>query len=251
MTTEHSNQRGEQRSSATAGPNATNNTDGAEGKRPRLRVFLADDHAVVREGMRALVDAQPDMEVVGQAGDGRSALQNLLGCKPDIAVLDISMPGLSGPQVAEQIKQQCPRTKMVVLSVHEDKSYLRQMLEAGASGYVLKRAAADELIRAIRTVAGGGVYLDPRMAGKVVGSFVGKSPHLLRGEIEGAALSERESEVLRLIAQGYTNKEIGVKLSLSVKTVETYKARSMEKLGLSSRAETVRYALEQGWLSTD
>jgi DNA-binding NarL/FixJ family response regulator len=240
MTIERSDQRREERSSETAGSNGT-----------PLRVFLVDDHAVVREGLRALIDAQPDMQVVGQAGDGKSALQNLPGCQPDIAVLDISMPGLSGPQVAEQVKQSCPRTKVLALSVHEDKSYLRQMLEAGASGYVLKRAAADELIRAVRTVAAGGVYLDPQMAGKVVGGFVGKSaPQLLRGEIEGAALSERESEVIRLLAQGYTNKEIAVQLSISVKTVETYKARSMEKLSLSSRAEIVRYALDQGWMTT-
>jgi DNA-binding NarL/FixJ family response regulator len=216
----------------------------------KLRIFLADDHAVVRQGLRALVNAQPDMEVIGEAADGRDALQHVSGCEPDIAVLDISMPGLNGAQVTERLKQLCPRIKVLALSVHEDKSYLRQALEAGASGYVLKRAAADELIRAIRTVAAGGVYLDPSLAGKVVGSFVNKSPQqLLRGEIEGAPLSEREAEVIRLIAQGYTNKEIAVQLSLSVKTVETYKARSMEKLGLDSRAEIVRYALEQGWLT--
>jgi two-component system response regulator NreC len=215
----------------------------------KLNIFLADDHAVVREGLKALINAQPDMEVIGEADNGRDALRQARDCRPDLVVMDISMPEMKGDVVTEQLKRECPEIKILALSVHEDKSYLRELLEAGASGYVLKRAAAAEMIQAIRIVAAGGVYLDPQMAGKVVGSFVRKAP--LRGEIAGSELSEREAEVVRLIAQGYTNKEIAVRLDLSVKTVETYKARSMEKLGLDSRAEIVRYALEQGWLQRE
>ncbi len=211
-----------------------------------LRIFLADDHAVVREGLKALINAQPGMEVSGEAGDGRSACQQVQHLQPDVAVMDVSMPELNGVQATQQLKQACPHVKVLALTVHEDKGYLRQLLEAGASGYVLKRAAAEELIHAIRTVAAGGVYLDPALAGKVVGSFVRHPAG--KGPAEGSDLSDRETEVLRLIAEGYSNKEIAGRLTLSVKTVETYKARSMEKLGLHSRAEIVRYALQRGWL---
>jgi DNA-binding NarL/FixJ family response regulator len=212
----------------------------------KLRVYLADDHAVVRAGLKALIDGQPDMEVRGEAGDGRTACQQVLELRPDVVVMDVSMPGLNGAQATAQLKETCPGVKVLALTVHEDKGYLRLLLEAGASGYVLKRAAAEELIHAIRMVAAGGVYLDPALAGKVVGSFVrapaGKSVPA------GGDLSDREAEVVRLIATGHSNKEIASRLCLSVKTVETYKARSMEKLGLDSRAGLVRYALQRGWL---
>src|SRR3954452_14708278 len=140
----------------------------------KLRVFLADDHAVVREGLKALVNAQAGMEVVGEVGDGQSALDAATALQPDVVVMDISMPGLSAARATGQIKQACPRVKVLALTVHEDRGYLRQLLEAGASGYVLKRAAAEELIHALRTVAAGGVYLDPSLAGQVVGTFVRK-----------------------------------------------------------------------------
>jgi DNA-binding NarL/FixJ family response regulator len=211
-----------------------------------LNIFLADDHAVVREGLKALINAQPEMEVSGEAGDGRSACQQIEKLQPDVVVMDVSLPEMNGAQATAQLKQACPQVKVLALTVHEDKGYLRQLLEAGAAGYVLKRAAAADLIHAIRTVAAGGVYLDPALAGKVVGGFVRKATG--KGVPEGNELSERESEVARLIATGYTNKEIASKLALSVKTVETYKARSMEKLGLRSRAELVRYAMQRGWL---
>jgi DNA-binding NarL/FixJ family response regulator len=207
---------------------------------------LADDHAVVREGLRALINAQPEMEVSGEAGDGRTACQQIEKHPPDVVVMDVSLPEMSGAQATAHLKQACPHVKVLALTVHEDKGYLRQLLEAGAVGYVLKRAAAEELIHAIRTVAAGGVYLDPALAGKVVGGFVRKSTG--KGVPEGSDLSERENEVARLIATGYSNKEIASRLALSVKTVETYKARSMEKLGLRSRAELVRYAVQRGWL---
>jgi DNA-binding NarL/FixJ family response regulator len=213
----------------------------------KLRVFLADDHAVVREGLKALVNAQPGMEVSGEAADGRTACQLVQELKPDVVVLDVSMPEMTGAQAAEHLRKTCPGVKVLALTVHEDKGYLRQLLQAGASGYVLKRAAAEELVHAIRTVAAGGVYLDPALAGKVVGSFV-RPP---AGKGVGGDLSEREAEVARLIAAGHSNKEIAARLALSVKTVETYKARSMEKLGLSSRADLVRYAVQQGWLQDE
>ena len=212
----------------------------------KLRVFLVDDHVVVREGLKALVNAQPGMEVIGEAGDGQSACEQISRKMPDVVVLDVSMPGMSGAEAAERLTQQCPQVKVLALTVHEDKGYLRQLLEAGAAGYILKRAAAEELIRAIRTVARGGVYLDPTLASKVVGGFVRK-PNGKGLPTEGE-LSDREAEVVRLVAAGHTNKEIAAQLDVSVKTVETYKARSQEKLGLYSRAELVRYALTRGWL---
>ncbi|MBA4190432.1 MAG: DNA-binding response regulator [Planctomycetaceae bacterium] len=211
-----------------------------------LRVFLADDHAVVREGLKALINAQAGMTVIGEAADGLDACERVPGLRPDVVVMDVSMPGLTGAQATERIRTECPLVKVLALTVHEDKSYIRQLLGAGAAGYVLKRAAAEELIHAIRVVAGGGVYLDPSMAGKVVGGFVKRaSPQTLPN---GGELSDRESEVARLTAAGHSNKEIATRLELSVKTVETYRARAMEKLGLSGRADLVRYAVQQGWL---
>jgi DNA-binding NarL/FixJ family response regulator len=214
---------------------------------PELRVVLADDHAVVREGLKSLIDAEPGMAVVGEAADGLTACERVLELRPDVVVMDVSMPGVGGAQAAERIKRACPGVKVLALTVHEDKGYLRQLLTAGAAGYVLKRAAPAELIRAIRTVAAGGVYLDPSLAGKVVRGFVRPTP----GEdtaAGGGELSDREVEVVRLTAAGHSNKEIASRLDLSVKTVETYKARALEKLGLGTRADLVRYALQRGWL---
>ncbi len=212
----------------------------------KLRIFLADDHAVVRAGLKTLVDAQSDMVVVGEASDGQAALEQMRDCPADVVIMDISMPELNGAAATDQLRQQCPDIKVLALSVHEDTGYLRKLLEAGASGYVLKRSAADTLIQAIRMVAAGGMYLDPAIAGKVVGSLLGKP--VVVGDPMAAELSERETDVVRLIAQGYSNKEIATLLNLSVKTVETYKARAMEKIGLDSRVAIVRYALQRGWL---
>jgi len=211
-----------------------------------LRIFLADDHTVMREGLRSLVNAQADMSVVGEADNGRAALLKARELKPDVVVMDVSMPELNGIQVTERLKRTCQKIKVLVLTAHDDSGYLRQLLEVGASGYVLKKVAAEELINAIRVVSTGGVYLDPTLAGKVVCGYVGK--RRLRGAPQSNDLSEREAEVLRLVAWGYTNKEIAAYLSLSVKTVETHKMNLMEKLDLKSRVEVVRYALRQGWL---
>jgi len=212
----------------------------------KLRIFLADDHAVVREGLKSLVNAQPDMEVIGEAADGRTAWEKATDCQPDIVVMDLSMPQLNGAQATERLKQACPQVKVLALTVHEDKGYVHQLLQAGASGYVLKLAAAEELLHAIRIVAAGGIYLDPTVARKIVANYMYK-PSLGKA-VQRSQLSERETEVLCLIAKGYTNKEIAAQLALSVKTVETYKTRLLKKLDLRSRAEIVRYALRQGWL---
>jgi len=211
-----------------------------------LRIFLADDHAVVRAGLKTLVDAQADMVVVGEASNGRAVVEQVRDCEAEVVIMDISMPEVNGAIATAQLRQQCPAVKVLALSVHEDTGYLRKLLETGASGYVLKRSAADTLIQAIRMVADGGIYLDPAIAGKIVGSLLGKSA--AQGETPAAELSERETDVVRLIAQGYSNKEIATQLNLSVKTVETYKARAMEKIGVDSRVALVRYALQRGWL---
>ena len=212
----------------------------------QLQIFLADDHVVVREGLKALINAQPDMLVIGEAGDGQTAWQQARDCQPDIVIMDITMPELNGVQATEQLKQVCPTIKILALSVHEDTSYLRQLLAIGAAGYIIKHAAADDLIQAIRLVAAGGVYLDPALAGHVVARYV--QVRAVASALLGTELSERETEVVQRIAQGYSNKEIGAQLTLSVKTIETYRARAMDKLGLESRTALVRYALERGWL---
>jgi two-component system, NarL family, response regulator NreC len=215
----------------------------------KLRVFLADDHAVIREGLKSLVNAQPDMETVGEAEDGRLAWQLAVALEPDVAVMDVSMPELNGIKATELLKQECPKIKVLALTVHQDQGYLRQILKAGASGYVLKKAVAEELILAIRTVAAGNTYIDPVLANNIVRSYLRDDS--VPGRLLRSDLSVRETEVLRLIAWGYSNKEIAAQLNIGIKTVETYKARLMEKLELRSRVEIVLYALRQGWLTSD
>ncbi len=213
---------------------------------PVLKILLVDDHPIVREGLKTLILTQSDMEVVGEASDGQEACQQASLLQPDLVIMDISMPGMGGTQVTERLCRECPDTKVLVLTIHEDKGYIRQLLAAGAAGYVLKRAAGEELIHAIRVVSAGRTYLDPDMAGKVVTGFVRRTGESL--PTKGPSLSDRELEIAKLTASGHSNKEIGNLLDLSVKTVETYRTRGMEKLGLSSRVDLVRYAVQQGWL---
>jgi DNA-binding NarL/FixJ family response regulator len=213
---------------------------------PVLKILLVDDHPIVREGLKTLILSQPDMEVIGEASDGQEACQQASLLQPDLVIMDISMPGLSGTQATERLCRECPKVKVLVLTIHEDKGYIRQLLAAGAAGYVLKRAAGEELIHAIRVVSAGRTYLDPDMAGKVVTGFVRRTGESL--PTKGPSLSDRELEIAKLTASGHSNKEIGNLLDLSVKTVETYRTRGMEKLGLSSRVDLVRYAVQQGWL---
>ncbi len=212
----------------------------------KLRIVLADDHAVVREGLRALIERQPDMEVVGEAGDGRAAIEVSEREQPDVVVMDLSMPELNGSKAARELLFRNPGLKVLALTVHEERSYLRDLLDAGASGYLLKRVAAEELVHAIRRVAEGGVYLDGRLMPDVLDRFF-RTPGREDGS-EQKKLTPREEEVLRLIAHGHSNKEIAAKLSVSVKTIETHKARALDKLGINNRAGIVRYALQQGWM---
>ncbi|HXT15418.1 MAG TPA: response regulator transcription factor [Gemmatimonadaceae bacterium] len=212
----------------------------------QIRIILADDHAVVREGLKALVNARPDMRVIGEAGDGESAFCAARDLTPDVLVVDLSMPGGGGADVAERVRTECPSVRVLALTVHEEPLYVGRLLDAGAAGYVLKRAAAADLVRAIRTVASGGTYIDPSIARTVVSGFL-ESEEAAKA-VSNDGLTEREREVLVRIARGFSNKEIATALELSVKTVESYKSRVAEKLGLRSRVDIVRYAALRGWL---
>ena len=209
-----------------------------------LRIFLADDHAVVREGVKALIAAHPDLQVVGEAGNGREAVQQLAEHEADVVVMDISMPELSGLEATSALLRQRPGLRILALSVHEEPAYVQRLLELGAAGYVLKRSVPDILITAIRSIAAGGLYLDPLVADEMLGRLMPRP----RSGNAPQPLSEREQAVLLMIARGHSNKEIGLSLGISIKTVETYKARGMEKLGLHGRVALVRHALAQGWL---
>jgi DNA-binding NarL/FixJ family response regulator len=211
-----------------------------------IRLVLADDHPIMRGGLKALLDAQPDMVVVAEADDGFAAVKAVEEARPDVVIMDVSMPNLSGAEATAQIRERCPEVRVLGLTAHEDRGYVQLLLKAGASGYVLKRTAADDLVRAIRAVAGGGVYVDPTVAARVLTND-GSATVRDRLAID---LSEREAEVVRLIAQGYAMKEMAAHLKLSPRTLETYKARAMEKLGLRNRVDIVRYALQRGWLKS-
>lgn len=210
-----------------------------------LQILLVEDHVVVREALKSLINAQEGMHIAGEAGDGMRAVQLAAHLKPDVVVMDVGLPQMNGAEATREIKRVCPKARVLALTQFEDKGYVRELFAAGATGYVLKRSAADDLIRAIRTVAAGGTFFDPVILDKVASGFV---RNVSPDQVTDVELSERESEVMRLIAEGYTNKEIAHRLNLSVKSIETYKARAMEKLGLDSRAELVRYALLRGWL---
>ena len=213
----------------------------------KLRIVLAEDHQTVREGIKLLVDAQPDMEVIGEAGDGEAAVALAAKLDPDIVLMDISMPVLNGLKATKKLRALKPHVKILTLTRHTDDGYLRQLISAGANGYVLKQSAPAELINAIRSVGEGNSFLDPSLTQKVMGGYVSKVESL-RGEGGRGDVSTRESEVLRLIALGYSNKEIATRLDLSVKTIEAHKANAMRKLGISGRIDIVRYAILQGWM---
>jgi DNA-binding NarL/FixJ family response regulator len=211
-----------------------------------LRILMADDHPIVLAGLKALVQADPGLQIVGEARDGRTAQRLASSLRPDVVVLDLSMPEMNGTEVARALLAERPETRILILTVHEDRPTLRQLLDLGVAGYLVKRSAADELLRAIHAVAAGGTYLDPAIAGKLVGSGGSGSSRSPSGPT--VELSERETDVLRLIANGHSNKEISARLAISVKTIETYKARAMEKLGFKTRVDVVRHAASQGWL---
>ena len=213
----------------------------------KLKILLADDHEAVREGLKAIVNAQDDMLVIGEASDGRAALAQAGELHPDVIVMDVSMPRVNGLKATEAIAQAHPSVKVLTFTRHADDGYLQQLLRAGASGYVLKQSRSTELLQAIRAVARGGTYLDPTIAGRVVGDYRRRASTPM-DEQSPSVLSPREEQTLRLAAWGYSNKEIASQLELSVKTIETHKTNAMQKLGLRSRIDIVRYALLQGWL---
>jgi two-component system response regulator NreC len=211
------------------------------------RIVLCDDHAVLRSGLRALLTAEPGLEVVGEAGDGAEGVERVVALRPEVALLDITMPGMDGIAAARAIHRQAPEVKVLMLTMHDDPEYLFQALEAGAAGYVLKRAADVDLVEAIRQVVLGEAFLAPAATRALIADYLARRE---RGDLPLAveALTPREEEVLRFLAEGYTNQEIADRLVVSVKTVETHRAHILGKLGLRKRAELVRYARTHGLL---
>jgi DNA-binding NarL/FixJ family response regulator len=213
-----------------------------------IRITISDDHPIVLAGLRQLIAAEREFELVGETPDGLSAQKLIRQVLPDIAILDISMPELNGIVTARRLADECPQVRLMILTFHEDRSYLKQALDAGVRGYVLKRAAAEHLAHAVRAVMAGGIYVDPAIVhrlfdagsmGAAISSATGAVPQL----------TAREAEVLKAVALGFTNKEVARSLDIGVKSVETYKARGLEKLGLKTRAQLVRFAAAQGWLA--
>jgi two-component system, NarL family, response regulator NreC len=208
-----------------------------------IRVLVVDDHAVVRAGLRRILDAEDDLETVGEAPNGERAVFEAMEHRPDVVLMDIVMPGKSGIEATRAVLQAVPTTRVLVLSMQDDPRYVRAAFEAGATGYVMKEAADDEVVDAVRAVAGGNRYLHPTLGASLVAAETAE-----RRRVEEDPLSDREREVLRLLALGHTNQEIAKMLYISVRTAETHRAHIMRKLGLSSRAELVRYALAEGLL---
>ncbi len=212
-----------------------------------IRVAIADDHPIVLAGLGMLLRAEADLEIVGEATSGPDALQLFRGAKPDIAVIDISLPEMNGIVLARQLAEDCPSMGIIVLTQHEERTYLSQALSAGARGYVLKKSAAQCLVNAIRGVLVGGLYVDPAMAAHMFLPATG--PTGAKVPCKTGPLTPREAEVLKLLAAGLTAKAIAEQLDLSLSSIETYKMRAAEKLGIKTRAEIVRYAAAQGWLA--
>ena len=208
-----------------------------------IRVLVVDDHAVVRTGLRRVLDAEPDIETVGEAPNAERAVFEAMAHKPDVVLMDVVMPGKSGIEIIPTLQQNAPQAKVLVLSMQDDPRYLREAFDAGASGYVLKEAADTEVVDAVRAVAAGERYVHPALGARLVEAEAAE-----RRRAEEDPLSEREREVLRLLALGHTNQEIAKLLYISVRTAETHRAHVMQKLRLSSRAELVRYALSEGLL---
>ena len=209
----------------------------------KIRVLVAEDHETVRQGLKLLIAEQPDMEVVAEAGDGAAAVERVEALAPDVAVLDITMPGVNGLIAAREIKERSPKTAVVALTRHTDAAYVKELMAAGASGYVLKQSASSELLKAIRVAAKGGQHLDASLATR---STPGILPR--RDDHAGPLITERERQVLQLMALGHSNKDIANALDVAVKTVEVHKWNAMRKLGLSGRIDVIRYASLQGWL---
>jgi len=214
----------------------------------RILVLLAEDHETVREGLKLLIDAQPDMRVVGEVASGRGVVERTMALVPHVVVMDIAMPEINGLIATRELKQACPDTAVVVLTRHDDNAYVQELLRGGASGYVLKRSPSGELLAAIRAAASGRSYLDPALGARIAGGIRRGSAGLSPAT---PGVSERENQVLRLVAHGHSNKEIANSLGISVKTVEVHKANAMKKMDFHGRIDVVRYAMLQGWLQDD
>ena len=212
------------------------------------RILIADDHAVVRSGLRLILSAQPDLEVVGEAGTGDETVERTVALRPDILLLDTAMPGMNGLEAGRLIREQAPEVRIIVLTIYDDEAYLRQFLEMGAAGYVLKKAADTELVAAIRAVQRGEPFIYSSLTRQLIDSYL-KQPAPPFGDRPDEELSARENDVLRLVVLGYTSQQIADQLCISASTVETHRAHIMEKLGLRGRAQLVRYALAKGLLN--
>jgi len=213
----------------------------------KIRILLADDHTILRAGLKMMLNAQPDMEIVGEAQDGRQSMQEAQRLQPDIILMDITMPDMNGIEATKQIKKLLPEIKILILTMHEHDEYIFQALRAGASGYMLKEAADTELISAIHIIQSGQFYLSPTAQSVMVGDYLQR---LRTGEDKDSysSLTEREREILKLVAEGYTNNQIAERLVISPKTVDTHRTHIMDKLNLHSRAELVKYAMRRGLL---
>ena len=214
---------------------------------PPIKILIADDHEILREGIRKMIEKEPDMEVVGEAEDGRSAVKLARKLVPDVVLMDITMPDLNGMDATRKIVSETPGVKVLALSMHQDRKYVTGMLEAGATGYLIKGCKFEELATAIRSVARKNVYLSPRIADMVLQGYLGKSPKKFAEPV----LSSREREVLQLLAEGNSVKETAFKLGVSAKTVETHRRHIMEKLQISNSSEIVKYALREGLITLD
>ena len=214
----------------------------------RMRVLIVDDHAIIRDGLRAIMEAQPDIEVVGEAMEGREALEKADELRPDVVIMDLTMPGMGGLEATRQLKLLYPDVRVMALTMHESDDYFFQVLQAGADGYFVKGGSSAELLSALRTVSQGEVFLYPSMATRLLKDYL-KPARAGRDRYEG--LTDREVEILKLVAEGRSNQEIGDLLVVSVSTVQTHRANLMAKLGLHSRTELVKYAIRQGIISLD
>jgi two-component system response regulator NreC len=217
----------------------------------KIRVMIVDDHAILRAGLRMLVNAQADMEVVSEAPDGENAVQGVLETKPDVTLLDLTMPRVGGMKALQEIARNCRGTRVLVLTMHDDPAYLRSALAAGASGYLLKRAVDSELIAAIRAVHRGGIFVDPRLANVLVQDVLAKKGTKAGPTRPVNILSDRELQVLSLVARGYSSAQIAKQIFVGVKTVETYRSRFAEKLGLRTRSDVIRFAVHMGLLTPE
>jgi two-component system response regulator NreC len=216
----------------------------------KIRVLLAEDHTIVRKGLRSLLDGETGIEVIGEAGDGREAVEKVQQLLPDVVVMDITMPALSGLEATRQIKKRFPEVKVLILTMHATEEYVFQILRAGASGYVVKQAAPAELISAIRAVCRGESFLSPAISRKVVEEYI-RQAEAIEGKDSYDRLTDREREVLQLVAEGHSNQEIAGLLHISVKTVETHRTNLMAKLDIHSTAELTRYAIRKGVISPE